>query len=344
MKNNFNGNKFTIQQSFAISAGAGSGKTYTLSRRYINAILGFDFFVEKEIQNNFFENREKNSADISEIITITYTEAAALEMKDRIFELIDKIIEFEKRVNERFANIVYLISRETGELLSKEAEIEKIIKKINNDFLAKNFVEAIKEMEIRTNESSNPIVNILTQIKRFNDDNDLYLGANNLFTSTGKGDKNQKAVELLKQLTKELERHKNPVLKLSDSFDLQFRIVENDNSTGWVENLSNVGSEGTDILVKAMVNILLLNVFKESASRKFQDFKLHCMMDEIGRLHPVNVKGILRFANERNILLINGSPISQNAMDYRYTYKLSKERSPEKGKYLTRVKKLVTVN
>jgi hypothetical protein len=28
------------------------------------------------------------------------------------------------------------------------------------------------------------------------------------------------------------------------------------------------------------------------------------MMDEIGRLHPNNVKGILRFANERNILLI----------------------------------------
>ena len=39
-------NKFTIQKSFAISAGAGSGKTYTLSRRYINAILGFDYFRE----------------------------------------------------------------------------------------------------------------------------------------------------------------------------------------------------------------------------------------------------------------------------------------------------------
>jgi ATP-dependent exoDNAse (exonuclease V) beta subunit len=36
-------NKFTIQTNFAISAGAGSGKTYTLSRRYINALLGFDY-------------------------------------------------------------------------------------------------------------------------------------------------------------------------------------------------------------------------------------------------------------------------------------------------------------
>ena len=29
-------NKFTIQNSFAISVGTSSGKTYTLSRRYIN--------------------------------------------------------------------------------------------------------------------------------------------------------------------------------------------------------------------------------------------------------------------------------------------------------------------
>ena len=133
-------------------------------------------------------------------------------------------------------------------------------------------------------------------------------------------------------------------MTLSESFDLQFRIVENDNDSGWVEKLANVGSEGTDVLVKAMINILLLNVFKNSASRKFKDFKLHCMMDEIGRLHPTNVKGILRFANERNILLINGSPTSQNATDYKYTYKLSKEQSKtHKKKYITKITRLVKV-
>lgn len=46
-------------------------------------------------------------------------------------------------------------------------------------------------------------------------------------------------------------------------------------------------------VVKAMANIMLINVFKEKASRKFSDFKIHCMMDEIGKLHPNNVKGIL---------------------------------------------------
>lgn len=267
----------------------------------------------------------------------------ATELKEFIEE--DKISEFEKRVNERFANIIHQIGSETTELISKEAEIEKIIKKINADFISKNFVEAIKEMEMRTQKSSNPIVKLLIQIKEFNDENSLILGKNNLFTSLNTNNKNYKAVELLKQLVKELEKYKNSILTLSESFDLQFRIVENDNDSGWVEKLSNVGSDGTDVLVKAMINILLLNVFKDNASKKIKDFKLHCMMDEIGRLHPNNVKGILRFANERNILLINGSPTSQNATDYRYTYKLAKEQSrSDSKKYITRIKRLVKVN
>lgn len=266
----------------------------------------------------------------------------AIELKEFIEE--DKINEFEKRVNERFAHIIQLIGNETTELQSKEAEIEKIIKKINNDFSNKNFVEAIKEMEMRTQKSSNPVVRLLIQIKEFNDENSLILGESNLFTSSETNNKNNKAVELLKHLVKELEKYKNSYLTLSESFDLQFRIVENDNDSGWVEKLSNVGSEGTDVLVKAMINILLLNVFKNSASKKFQDFKLHCMMDEIGRLHPNNVKGILRFANERNILLINGSPTSQNAIDYKYTYKLSKEQSKtDNKKYITKITQLVKV-
>lgn len=257
----------------------------------------------------------------------------------------EKIKEYEKRVNERFASIIHLIGRETTELNSKEAEIEKIIKKINDDFRSKNFVQAIKEMEMRTQKSSNPIVKILIEIKEFNDENGMVLGETNLFTSSDSNASNKKAVDLLKQLVKELERTKSSTLTLSESFDLQFRIVENDNDSGWVEKLSNVGSEGTDVLVKAMVNILLLNVFKDNASRKFKDFKLHCMMDEIGRLHPNNVKGILRFANERNILLINGSPTSQNAMDYKYTYRLAKEQSStDKKRFITRVNRLVKVN
>ena len=109
-------------------------------------------------------------------------------------------------------------------------------------------------------------------------------------------------------------------LLLSDTFQLQFRVVENDNDTGWVEKIANVGSDGTD-----MINIMLINVFKEKVSHKFGEFRIHCMMDEIGKLHPSNIKGILDFANSRNILLVNSSPTTYNVSDYRYTYLLSKD-------------------
>jgi hypothetical protein len=113
--------------------------------------------------------------------------------------------------------------------------------------------------------------------------------------------------------------------------------MENDNDSGWVEKLANVGSEGTDVLVKAMLNIMLLNVFKEGASKKFKDFQLHCMMDEIGKLHPNNVRGILQFAKDRNIRVISGSPIENDALAFDHIYKLSKDE-----KSITRVKRIIT--
>ena len=74
-----------------------------------------------------------------------------------------------------------------------------------------------------------------------------------------------------------------------------------------------------------MVDIMLINVFKKKAAKKSGDFIVHCMIDEIGRLHPNNIKGILQFANSRNIYLINRSPTSYNPYDYKYTYMLSKQ-------------------
>ncbi|MBL4746688.1 MAG: ATP-binding protein [Flavobacteriaceae bacterium] len=237
----------------------------------------------------------------------------------------DKIAEYEKRVNERFTHILRLIAKQTGDLISKEGEIQGIITKINKDFISKNFVTAINSIEMRTIESPHKIMKLLIEIKNFSDTHSETLGTSNLFSSDHLDAKNEKAVKLLQQLVREINNNKTSIISLSDSFGLEFRISENNNDTGWVEKLSNVGSEGTDVLVKAMINIMLLNVFKNTASKKFTDFKLHCMMDEIGKLHPNNIKGILKFANERNIRLINGSPTTYNAIDYKYTYLLSKD-------------------
>ncbi|MEO7768552.1 MAG: hypothetical protein ABIS01_14075, partial [Ferruginibacter sp.] len=306
-----------------------------VSRCYYTAIKRLDDL--KEAANKLLGNfSAQNIFKFPEVLSDKHSyQQFAEELNEFINN--SKIDEFENRVNERFANVIKLVGKETGDLMSKTGDIQKVISNINKDFENKNFVGAIRKIELRIDESANRVVQLLLQVKKFNDDHSFDIGGLNLFSPVDQESKNKKAVDLLKQLSKSITEYRKDAIALSDSFELKFRVEENQNDTGWVEKLSNVGSEGTDVLVKAMINIMLLNVFKEGASKRFKEFRLHCMMDEIGKLHPNNIKGILQFANDRNILLINGSPTENNALNYRHIYKLEKD-----SKRNTRIKRIIT--
>ena len=242
------------------------------------------------------------------------------------FLINNKLEEYRRRTSERYVDILARVSKEMGELTRHESDVDKIIHDINRDFKDRNFVGVIKLIALQSVPSADKMVQLMKRIKVFNDENQYAMGEMNLFTTNNRDEVNQKAVSHLLDFMKSLtDNPSRQYLTLSDLFQLQFRIIENDNDTGWADKLSHVGSEGTDTLVKAMINIMLINVFKEKVSRKFGDFNIHCMMDEIGKLHPQNVKGILDFANARNILLINSSPTTYNVSDYRYTYLLQKD-------------------
>lgn len=251
----------------------------------------------------------------------------------------NKIEDYRGRTSNRYLEILTRVSREMGDLSRGGSEVERIIRDINYDFKEKNFVGAIKSIEMRRCDSADKMVQLLLKIKEFSDENQFHLSGVNLFSDTDEqAGINRQAVKLLQSFMGCLDEFSaRDQLTLSDTFQLQFRVLENDNDTGWVEKIANVGSDGTDILVKAMVNIMLINVFKEKVSRKFGEFRIHCVMDEIGKLHPSNVKGILDFANSRNILLINSSPTTYNVSDYRYTYLLSKDAASK-----TKVVPLIT--
>lgn len=233
---------------------------------------------------------------------------------------------YRNRTSERYTDILSRVSAEIGDLARHESAVESIINDINSDFKDRNFVTAIKLIALRSKQTSDKMVLLMKRIKEFHDDNQFAMGEVNLFTTSNREDVNTKAVDYILEFMKNLnENPERQLLTLSDMFQLEFRIKENDNDTDWTSKLSHVGSEGTDTLVKAMVNIMLINVFKDKVSKKFGNFKIHCMMDEIGKLHPQNVKGILEFANSRNILLINSSPTTYNVSDYKYTYLLDKD-------------------
>jgi len=287
-------------------------------------------FLGKFSENNIFKFKKQIA---SENDLLNFAEMLSDFVEER------KIERIEKEVNERFALIVSTIGTETGNLVAQSGKIQSIITKINNDFVERESIGAgvIKKIELKIEDSKNEIVQLLLMIKNYNDENVNEFGTRNLFSSDNQEKKNQEAVNYLKQFVKKINEMRRDFISLSDSFDLKFRIEENQNDTGWQEKLTNVGSDGTDTLVKAMVNIMLLNVFKESVSKRFKDFRLHCMMDEIGKLHPTNVRGILKFANDRNILLINGSPIENDALAFHHIYKLHIDEKSN-----TKVKRLIT--
>ena len=248
---------------------------------------------------------------------------------DSLMEFIDndKIEEFRRRTSGHYTDLLLRISHEMDEVYRNSAEVAGIIKDINFDFREKNFIGAVKSIALRTVSSADKMVGLLERIKAFNDEHGFQMGQVNLFSTDARDQVNSAATGYLLDLTKLLagENAGRARLTLGDTFQLQFRIQENDNDTGWVEKISSVGSDGTDILVKAMVNIMLINVFKERVSGRFTDFRIHCVMDEIGKLHPSNIKGILDFAGARNIYLVNGSPVPYNVADYKHTYLLTKD-------------------
>lgn len=266
-----------------------------------------------------------------------YTEFAA-ELNDFISN--NKIEQYRVRTSRQYATIIKRIAKDVGDLSQHKSDIERTILDINRDFRENNFVGVIKEIELRAVESNDRLMQQLLNIKHFDDEHGYDIGQLNLFTSEDNLNRtNEQAVKLLMTLIEMMDaEQKRDTITLSDTFKLEFKVKENDNDTNWVEKLSNVGSDGTDILVKAMVNIMLINVFKRKISRKFGDFKLHCMMDEIGKLHPNNVEGILDFASKRNIFLINSSPTTYNALAYKYTYSLSKDERSN-----TVIKTLLTI-
>ena len=281
-------------------------------------------------QNTFFFRTEFNTdAD--------YTDFAA-ELNEFISN--NKIEQYRVRTSRQYATIIKRIAKDVSDLSQHKSDIEKTILDINRDFRENNFAGVIKDIELRAVESNDRLMQQLLNIKHFDDEHGFDIGQLNLFTDEDNLNRtNDQAVRLLMTLIEMMDaEQKRELITLADTFKLEFKVKENDNDTNWVEKLSNVGSDGTDILVKAMVNIMLINVFKRKISRKFGDFKLHCMMDEIGKLHPNNVEGILKFANVRNINLINSSPTTYNAQAYKYTYSLSKDENSN-----TIVKTLLTI-
>jgi hypothetical protein len=227
--------------------------------------------------------------------------------------------------------LIDAIASKMRALTEFKGRISRMISKMEGDFSKASFEGSrlIEYIKLKSEDSENKVLRKLQRIADFREQNPFLYGEANLFNTgiKGKGEIDRRSVDLLGDLQKAIAEERYEEINVKDLFELRFRIKEGKNDTGWIEKIDKVGSTGTDMLVKAVIYITLLNVFiKESTEKTSRNFKVHCIIDEVGQISAPYLKELIAFAEERNICLINGLPNeSKLETHYNYTYKFRKD-------------------
>ncbi len=227
--------------------------------------------------------------------------------------------------------LIDAISSKMKALTEYKGRVNKMISKMEADFSKASFESSklIEYVKLKSEDSENKVLRKLQKITDFREQNPFLYGEANLFNTnhSAKSEIDKRSVELLNELQKTISEEHYDEINVQDLFELRFRIKEGMNDTGWIEKIDKVGSTGTDMLVKAVIYITLLNVFiKESTEKTTRNFKVHCIIDEVGQISAPYLKELINFAEERNICLINGLPNeSKLETHYNYTYKFRKD-------------------
>lgn len=224
------------------------------------------------------------------------------------------------------------IATKVKELSGQKEKIQHIITLIAEDFKKAEFEESklIEFIKIKIEESDNKVYKLLKRIEEFREEHGLVYNEGLFNTDFATGQKREisgRAVKLLEQLRSAIKEQEQEEIRLQDLFELKFNIKEGMNETGWTHKIDSIGSTGTDILVKAIIYITLLHVFiKESSHRSSKDFKVHCIIDEVGQISAHYLRELLKFAKNRNIMMINGLPNKSGLEShYKYTYQFRRE-------------------
>jgi hypothetical protein len=227
--------------------------------------------------------------------------------------------------------LIDAIASKMKALTEYKGRVNKRISKMEADFSKASFESSrlIEYVKLKSEDSENKVLRKLQKITDFREQNPFLYGEANLFNTNNaaKSEIDKRSVELLNDLQKTISEEHYEEINVQDLFELRFRIKEGMNDTGWIEKIDKVGSTGTDMLVKAVIYITLLNVFiKESTEKTTRNFKVHCIIDEVGQISAPYLKELINFAEERNICLINGLPNeSKLETHYNYTYKFRKD-------------------
>jgi len=293
-------------------------KIITLTKILSQDIKTFQDGINSKEAFSLYVN--KNDSD-SEILNVSKSFYDFIDKK-----IIDSIITESKKT---FSMQINKVIQDINELEKDTSIIRENITNINSELKNLDDIEVIREFSMKADSSDNIVLVTLANLQNIYEkyeisSDDFGIG---LFSFDEKDKGNKKAdleiFEALKELSNAIIDSNSSKIEIQDCFVLKFKVDENNNKGEWSETLDGVGSEGTDVIVKIMINVALLSLLKKKTI--VNDVNLFCLIDEIGKLHPQYLAKLLKFANKKGIYFINGVPTDMLVGMYKSHYKLKKD-------------------
>ena len=253
--------------------------------------------------------------------TLASLVAAAGRLSDFIND--GRLEALKEQIAQGFLMTHRTIATASETFLRNSDDVRNMVTKMNASLRDLSGIKVVESVQVRYAKSENPTLALLEKMREM----DLSAGFEaTLFNPVPDVPAaTAKMLEILENISKAIDKEKRETLSLSDSFSLEFRVVENGRDSNWLSSLDDIGSNGTDVLVKTMIYVAMLDMVLTSAQRNKSETRIHVLLDEVGVLAQGYLRELIDFANARNILFFNGAPDPKIPGKYNATYTIRRE-------------------
>ena len=215
-----------------------------------------------------------------------------------------------KRIQtQEFEQLIQNITRRNADFATGIRQVKQTAELVQTRLQENNFVDVLDTIELKVNRVDTNLTQILNRIEDFVG---LTFGTDrDLFGKQADRVQVDKAIETFERLVKEISSSKRERLELTDYFEFSIRVCENGHDMGWRKSLDEIGSTGTDYLLKMLIYLALIEVYRERALANPEHSIVHCVMDETGVLAQKYVRNVLEYAASRGIVLITAGHAQQ---------------------------------
>ena len=212
---------------------------------------------------------------------------------------------------QEFEQLIRNICAKNADFQTGVRQVSQTADQVATHLKENNFVDVLDSIELKIDRVDSSLTRTLLRMEEFAD---VTFGSDHdLFGKRADRSLVDRAIETFEMLLRDIDNHKSQRLTLTDYFEFSIRVHENGHDMGWRKSLDHIGSTGTDYLVKMLIYLSLIEIYRARAIDSKMGAIVHCVLDETGVLAPKYVRSVLEYAKSRGIILITAGHSQQTA-------------------------------